>query len=126
MRTCSPVCRSGTPEVQIVFADTRAFAEDWTYRFLAARRRHGSSRQGLTKPSRVFGTSFCRTTRRSLVETGFPRPTRGTFVLRNVVFLLSGVAGQRSLRSDRARFLSGCDEHDAALRHRRASHDFPE
>jgi ERCC4-type nuclease len=24
------------PEVQIVFADTRAFAEDWTYRFLAA------------------------------------------------------------------------------------------
>src|SRR3990172_1163413 len=24
------------PEVQVVFADTRAFAEDWTYRFLAA------------------------------------------------------------------------------------------
>jgi ERCC4-type nuclease len=24
------------PEVQIVFADTRAFAEDWTYRFLAS------------------------------------------------------------------------------------------
>jgi hypothetical protein len=22
--------------VQVVFADTRAFAEDWTYRFLAA------------------------------------------------------------------------------------------
>ncbi len=24
------------PEVQVIFADTRAFAEDWTYRFLAA------------------------------------------------------------------------------------------
>lgn len=24
------------PEVQVVFADTRAFAEDWTYRFFAA------------------------------------------------------------------------------------------
>jgi hypothetical protein len=27
------------PEVRVVFADSRRFAEDWTHRFLGARRR---------------------------------------------------------------------------------------
>jgi hypothetical protein len=34
-----------------VFADTRAFAEDWTYRFLATAIADATA-QGLTKPSR--------------------------------------------------------------------------